>query len=154
VVNLGSARCASSLPSQPQLTAPLAGVAATAAAAAARAAQAAASAAASVSPAPPSFGQLVRSKGHLWLATRPDMRGDWSHAGRVLRVDCGGPWYAAMPQESWPLDEDRCEEVRCCPRDWAQRECECDEPRWGFQQLDQTGTTTASSKPWSDPALV
>lgn len=63
------------------------------------------------------FGQLVRSKGHLWLSSRDDMRGDWSHAGRVLRVECGGPWYAAITQDRWPLDADdeRREEVRAPP---------------------------------------
>jgi G3E family GTPase len=103
-------------------------LAANAAAAAANAAQAAASAIAPVAklgtaPAaqssssatlPLPFGQLVRSKGHLWLASRHGMRGDWSHAGRVLRVDCGGPWYAAMAQDDWPLaaDDEWRKEVR------------------------------------------
>jgi hypothetical protein len=109
-----------------RISAVVCALAANAASAAAEAAQAAASAIApasnrgSAATQPPSatgslpLGQLVRSKGHVWLASRHDMRGDWSHAGRVLRVDCGGPWYAAMPDDRWPLhaDDERREEVR------------------------------------------
>ena len=32
-----------------------------------------------------SYGQLLRSKGFLWLATRPDLCGEWSQVGAVLR---------------------------------------------------------------------
>ena len=38
-------------------------------------------------PPPP---QVLRSKGFLWLAGRDDVSGDWSQAGSVLRVRCGG----------------------------------------------------------------
>ena len=34
--------------------------------------------------------QVLRSKGTLWLAGRQDMSGDWSQAGSVLRIRCGG----------------------------------------------------------------
>lgn len=49
-----------------------------------------------------SFGQLLRSKGFVWVATRRDLCGEWSQAGGVLRFTVGGPWYAALPEEAWP----------------------------------------------------
>lgn len=55
-----------------------------------------------------SFGQLLRSKGFVWIATRQDLCGEWSQAGGVIRFTVGGPWYAALPEEAWPeSSEDR-----------------------------------------------
>ena len=45
---------------------------------------------------------VLRSKGFFWLASRLDKIGVWSQAGRVARLDCGGFWWAAVPQEYWP----------------------------------------------------
>ncbi|MEW4527662.1 GTP-binding protein [Maioricimonas sp. JC845] len=45
---------------------------------------------------------VLRSKGYFWLATRLDKVGVWSQAGRVARLDVGGFWWAAIPQEEWP----------------------------------------------------
>ncbi|PRW34073.1 cobalamin synthesis P47K [Chlorella sorokiniana] len=50
-------------------------------------------------------GQLCRSKGFVWLATRPDLCGEWSQAGGIVRLGVGGPWYAALPDEAWPQEE-------------------------------------------------
>lgn len=36
------------------------------------------------------FGRVLRSKGVMWLAGRDDMSGEWSQAGAVLRIRCGG----------------------------------------------------------------
>jgi len=47
---------------------------------------------------------VLRSKGFFWLANRLDKIGVWSQAGRVARLDFGGFWWAAMPQEHWPDD--------------------------------------------------
>jgi G3E family GTPase len=52
-----------------------------------------------------SFGQVLRAKGFAWLASRPDLCGEWSQAGGVLRFTVGGPWYAALPAEAWPEDK-------------------------------------------------
>ena len=30
------------------------------------------------------------------------MMGEWSSAGNMLKLHCGAPWFAAMPQEAWP----------------------------------------------------
>ena len=45
---------------------------------------------------------LLRSKGFFWLATKLDKIGVWSQAGRTARLDFGGFWWAAVPQEYWP----------------------------------------------------
>lgn len=45
---------------------------------------------------------VLRSKGFFWLANRLDKIGIWSQAGRVARLDFGGFWWAAVPQEHWP----------------------------------------------------
>ena len=48
---------------------------------------------------------VLRSKGFFWLATRVDKIGVWSQAGRVARLDFGGFWWAAVPQNHWPDNE-------------------------------------------------
>ncbi|EGD86362.2 hypothetical protein H112_07295 [Trichophyton rubrum D6] len=52
------------------------------------------------------FGPVLRSKGFFWLATRPLQFGEWSQAGGMLTVSCGGPWFAEVPSDAWPEDED------------------------------------------------
>lgn len=54
----------------------------------------------------PAFNPILRSKGFFWLATRPLQSGEWSQAGGMLTLGCGGPWFAEVPQELWPEDED------------------------------------------------
>ncbi|KAI0411819.1 P-loop containing nucleoside triphosphate hydrolase protein [Xylaria grammica] len=50
------------------------------------------------------FGPLLRSKGFLWLATRPLMFGEWSQAGVMLTLSGGDVWRCEMPQSEWPND--------------------------------------------------
>ncbi|KAJ5998072.1 hypothetical protein N7499_005548 [Penicillium canescens] len=54
----------------------------------------------------PAFGPVLRSKGFFWLATRPWQFGEWSQAGGMMTVGCGGPWFAEVPDEAWPEDQD------------------------------------------------
>ncbi|KAJ5642399.1 hypothetical protein N7490_006399 [Penicillium lividum] len=54
----------------------------------------------------PAFGPVLRSKGFFWLPTRPYQFGEWSQAGGMLTVGCGGPWFAEVPDEAWPEDKD------------------------------------------------
>lgn len=54
----------------------------------------------------PAFGPVLRSKGFFWLPTRPFQFGEWSQAGGILTVGCGGPWFAEVPDEAWPEDQD------------------------------------------------
>ena len=49
-------------------------------------------------------GNLLRSKGFFWLASRPDAVGSWSQAGGIMRHGCTGQWWAAAPAEDWPTD--------------------------------------------------
>lgn len=58
-----------------------------------------------------SFGQVFRSKGFIWIASRPDLCGEWSQAGGILRFTVGGPWYAALPSEAWPEDPDQLAQI-------------------------------------------
>ncbi|MCC5829199.1 MAG: zinc metallochaperone GTPase ZigA [Phycisphaeraceae bacterium] len=49
---------------------------------------------------------VVRSKGYLWIASRPAYVGVWSQAGQSLQVDRAGHWFCAVPREQWPEDEE------------------------------------------------
>lgn len=61
-------------------------------------------------------GNVLRSKGFFWLASRPDAAGEWSQAGGVVRHGPAGIWWAAAPREHWPQD----------PEHRARIEAECD----------------------------
>ncbi len=50
------------------------------------------------------FDGVVRSKGHVWLATRMDLAGLWQQAGRVGNLICAGHWWSAIPSEQLPDD--------------------------------------------------
>ncbi|PWY74993.1 CobW domain protein [Aspergillus heteromorphus CBS 117.55] len=54
----------------------------------------------------PVLQPILRSKGFFWLATRPYQFGEWSQAGAMLTVGCGGAWFAELPDEAWPEDAD------------------------------------------------
>ncbi|KAJ9483757.1 hypothetical protein VN97_g9638 [Penicillium thymicola] len=54
----------------------------------------------------PAFGPVLRSKGFFWLTTRPWQFGEWSQAGGMLTLGCGGPWFAEVPEAEWPEDDD------------------------------------------------
>ncbi|KAI1372632.1 putative cobalamin synthesis protein [Hypoxylon crocopeplum] len=50
------------------------------------------------------FGPLLRSKGFLWLATRPRMYGEWSQAGVMLTISGQDLWRCEIPEDEWPTD--------------------------------------------------
>ncbi|KAI1136307.1 putative cobalamin synthesis protein [Hypoxylon sp. FL0543] len=52
----------------------------------------------------PTFGPLLRSKGFLWLATRPRMYGEWSQAGVMLTISGQDFWRCEIPEDEWPTD--------------------------------------------------
>jgi len=60
----------------------------------------------------PAFGPVLRSKGFFWLATRPWQFGEWSQAGGMMTVGCGGPWFTEVPDEAWPEDKDVQESIQ------------------------------------------
>ncbi len=47
---------------------------------------------------------VLRTKGFVWLASRPDWIGILSQAGGVGAMQGGGRWYAAMPKHEWNVD--------------------------------------------------
>jgi G3E family GTPase len=49
-------------------------------------------------------GNVLRSKGHFWLASRHDLVGEWSQAGGIIRHGPAGFWWAVAPEEHWPAD--------------------------------------------------
>ncbi len=49
---------------------------------------------------------VIRSKGIFWLASRPDYAGFWSQAGVIARNSCAGHFWAAIPEDHRPTDED------------------------------------------------
>ncbi len=49
-------------------------------------------------------GDVLRSKGFFWLASRPNAAGEWSQAGGIVRHGPAGMWWAAVPRKHWPED--------------------------------------------------
>ncbi|MFN3615780.1 MAG: GTP-binding protein, partial [Rubrimonas sp.] len=47
---------------------------------------------------------VIRAKGHFWIATRPDWVGEFSLAGAMAQTRPLGRWWAAVPRENWPGD--------------------------------------------------
>merc|ERR1712038_206532 len=43
------------------------------------------------------MGELLRSKGFLWMATANDVIGGWQQAGNVLRIEPENPWMCLVP---------------------------------------------------------
>ncbi len=48
---------------------------------------------------------VIRSKGHFWIATQPDIVLEFSLAGALSSVQGLGPWWAAVPKNRWPDSE-------------------------------------------------
>ena len=46
------------------------------------------------------MGQLLRSKGFLWIATSHNIIGGWQQAGNVIRIESESPWMCEM-REMW-----------------------------------------------------
>lgn len=51
-------------------------------------------------------GNVIRSKGLFWLASRPDIAVNWSQAGGSLRAEKAGYWWCAIPRKQWELDRE------------------------------------------------
>lgn len=70
----------------------------------------------------PAFGPVLRSKGFFWLATRGMQFGEWSQAGGILTISCGGVWFSELPREMWPEDRDVIESIaRDFVGEWGDR---------------------------------
>jgi len=49
---------------------------------------------------------LLRSKGFFWLATRNNVIGGWSQSGGSAEHRPIGIWWAAVPKERWPAEQE------------------------------------------------
>ncbi|PDW00785.1 zinc metallochaperone GTPase ZigA [Candidatus Viridilinea mediisalina] len=65
---------------------------------------------------------VLRSKGLVWLATRMEICGIWSQAGGACRLEPGGIWWAALPEEEIPEDpEEEAALVKVWHSEWGDR---------------------------------
>jgi len=71
------------------------------------------------------FEGVFRAKGHFWIATRPDWLAELSIAGKIMRTEGLGRWWAAVPKERWPQDEESVAFVR---KYWS--------PTWGDRRQE------------------
>ncbi|MEM8734409.1 MAG: GTP-binding protein [Planctomycetota bacterium] len=51
------------------------------------------------------LGEIARIKGFVWLATRHDMAGLWSLAGKIHSLIAFSPWYISLDHDHWPWDD-------------------------------------------------
>jgi G3E family GTPase len=65
---------------------------------------------------------LLRSKGYVWIASRPNLCGIWSQAGGSLEIKRMGRWFAAVPKEQWPQDP---ETLAFVQQNWDDRVGDC-----------------------------
>jgi G3E family GTPase len=63
------------------------------------------------------FGNLLRSKGYFWLATRYDQAGSWSQAGGIMNHGFAGLFWAAMADDQRPTDEAHRDRIRASWRE-------------------------------------
>jgi G3E family GTPase len=89
----------------------------------------------------PTATGLIRSKGFLWIATRPAQSAIFHQAGKQMSLSPGAPWWALVPEDQWPDDPLAVTEIRA---GW--------DPEWGDigtelvligLRLDQRGLTRA-----------
>ncbi|MEM6491164.1 MAG: GTP-binding protein, partial [Pseudomonadota bacterium] len=48
---------------------------------------------------------VIRAKGHFWIASRPDLVAEFSLAGTLSSVEPLGPWWASIPKHQWPEND-------------------------------------------------
>jgi len=71
---------------------------------------------------PRTWRGVLRSKGFFWLASRMEVSGLWSQAGRSASCEAAGMWYATLPEDEWPEDEEARGQIRADWRDpWGDR---------------------------------
>jgi len=44
------------------------------------------------------MGELLRSKGFVWIATSHDVMGGWQQAGNIIKLIAEGPWMCNLPE--------------------------------------------------------
>jgi len=63
------------------------------------------------------LSDVIRAKGHLWIASRPDWAVEFSLAGAISTVTPLGSWWASVPKDRWPSHPDALAEME---RHWAE----------------------------------
>ncbi|MEL7232577.1 MAG: GTP-binding protein, partial [Pseudomonadota bacterium] len=48
---------------------------------------------------------VIRAKGHFWIATRSEWLIEFSLAGRLSSLEPMGNWWASVPQDTWPASD-------------------------------------------------
>ncbi|MEO0575081.1 MAG: zinc metallochaperone GTPase ZigA [Pseudomonadota bacterium] len=56
-------------------------------------------------------GNLIRSKGYFWLASRFDQAGSWSQAGGIMHHGYAGLFWSAVKPELWPAEAAHRQEI-------------------------------------------
>ena len=59
---------------------------------------------------------VLRSKGFLWVASRPSIVVEWSQAGGACQYEPAGLWWADIPESDWPDDDP--EAIAEMRKDW------------------------------------
>lgn len=54
---------------------------------------------------------VIRAKGFFWLSTRPDYVGEMSQAGAFVKHEGMGRWWAGVPKNRWPDDNEQFEDM-------------------------------------------
>ena len=57
-------------------------------------------------------GKLIRSKGYFWLATRPQLAGNWNQAGGIAHHGYAGLFWKAIPRTRWPKDQESLDSIK------------------------------------------
>ena len=87
------------------------------------------------------FGNLIRSKGYFWLATRPEFAGQWSQAGGIAQYGYAGLFWKAVPKADWPEDQEYLDSIA---ENWVEPFGDMrQELVFIGQDLDQAGITQA-----------
>ncbi|MDX1958075.1 MAG: zinc metallochaperone GTPase ZigA [Leptospiraceae bacterium] len=55
---------------------------------------------------------VIRSKGFFWLASRMEFVGSWSQAGAACRTETIGTWWANVPKNHWPIEDEIIELIK------------------------------------------
>ena len=63
-------------------------------------------------------GNILRSKGLFWLASRPNQALVWNQAGASLKADSAGVWWSSMPYESRIRQVAFVENIKLIESDW------------------------------------
>lgn len=58
------------------------------------------------------FSTVFRSKGFMWIATRPNFMGEWSQAGLMITIGNSGYWFSELDETMWPGEENVRQKIR------------------------------------------